>query len=147
MRISLEERDVTQEFIDKIKKLQSIGADTNKLVKSDTIESLAKKSGISVEQLIEVGLNPSENIGTSKNNIAKAYRGNSKRVPPTKEQAEELENLGISLEKKVTREKIKTVISEQKQAGKIEENSKIDETFNENFRNAESSKIKEHGVR
>ena len=147
LRISLEERDVTQEFIDKIKKLQSIGADTNKLVKSDTIESLAKKSGISVEQLIEVGLNPSENIGTSKNNIAKAYRGNSKRVPPTKEQAEELENLGISLEKKVTREKIKTVISEQKQAGKIEENSKIDETFNENFRNAESSKIKEHGVR
>ena len=94
-----------------------------------------------------MGLNPSENIGTSKNNIAKAYRGNSKRVPPTKEQAEELENLGISLEKKVTREKIKTVISEQKQAGKIEENSKIDETFNENFRNAESSKIKEHGVR
>ena len=97
--ISLEERDVTQEFIDKINKLQSMGVDTNKLVQSDTIESLAKKSGISVEQLIEVGLNPSENIGTNKDRITQAYRGNSKRVSPTKEQVEELGNLGISLEK------------------------------------------------
>ena len=42
--------NVTQKFIEIIEKLQSIGVDTNKLVQTDTIGSLAEKSGIDKEK-------------------------------------------------------------------------------------------------
>ena len=100
--ISLEEKDTVQEFIDTVNKLQEIGVDTTKLINTDTIKSLAEKSGITEKQLIEVGLNPRNNIGTSKNSIVKSYRGKIKCKPPTQEQVEELKNLGIALEEKDT---------------------------------------------
>ena len=139
--------NVTQEFIDKIKKLQSIGVDTNKLVKRDTIESLAEKSRISVDQIKEAGLNPEDKIGTSKDHITQAYRGNRGGTTPTEEQKEELKKLGMSLEKKVTRKNAKSVVVEQKQAGEIGYNLIIDKNFNENFKQAEYSIEKESGDR
>ena len=97
--ISLEETNASQEFIEKIKKLQSIGVDTNKLVQKDTIESLAKKSEIGIPQIKEAGLSPEDKIGNTYNGIIQAYRGKGKYKPPTEEQVKELLDLGISLEK------------------------------------------------
>ena len=101
--ISLESINSTEEFISQIKILQELGVDTNKLVQGDTIESLAKKSGIPTERLEEAGLNPKYNIGSKKNKIAGNYRQEQKGekpkgTPPTQEQVEELLKLGISLE-------------------------------------------------
>ena len=102
--ISLEkrERDIVQEFIDKLKTLQTIGVDVSKLVARDTIETLAEKSGINREKLEEMGLESTLKIGNQKTNIAKAYRGQGTSKPPTEKQVEEIAKLGISLERKRT---------------------------------------------
>ena len=101
MGISLEkqEKDTVQEFINILKKLQTVGVDVSKMTQSDTIESLAEKLGISKEKLEEIGLDPTPKIGKQKTNIAQAYRGKRTCKPPTKKQVEELERMGISLEK------------------------------------------------
>ena len=96
----MQERDTVQEFINILKKLQTIGVDVSKLVAKDTIETLAEKSGISKEKLEEMGLDPAEKIGSKKNTIAQAYRGKGDTRRPTKAQVEELAKLGISLESK-----------------------------------------------
>ena len=101
MGISLEkqEKDTVQEFINILKKLQTVGVDVSKMTQKDTTETLAKKSGISREKLKEIGVDPAQKIGSQKGNIAQAYRGQGTSKPPTKEQVEELERMGISLEK------------------------------------------------
>ena len=105
--ISLQERDTVQEFVDTIAVLQTIGVDISKVSISDTIETLAKKSGISREKLEEIGVDPEKKIGIQKSNIAQAYRGKGTCKSPTKEQVEELAKLGISLERKrITGKKI-----------------------------------------
>ena len=96
--ISLEERNISQEFIDTLKTLQEIGVDVSKMSQSDTIETLAKKSGISREKVEEIGLDPAEKIGRKKDTIGQVYRGKRKGKRPTKEQVEEIAKLGISLE-------------------------------------------------
>ena len=53
-----------------------------------------------VEDVKKIGLNPSDNIGKSKNHIVQAYRGKGECKKPTDEQVERLKELGISLEKK-----------------------------------------------
>ena len=98
--ISLElmERNVPQEFIEKLEKIQKIGVDVSRLTSLDTIKSLAKKSGVSEEKIKEIGLNPEDNIGYSKTNIAASYRKDRSYVD--EEQLKRLEEWGISLEKK-----------------------------------------------
>ena len=105
--ISLQQRDTVQEFINILKKLQTIGVDISKLVAKDTIETLAEKSGISKEKLEEMGLDLTLKIGNQKTTIAQAYRGQGTCKPPTQEQIEKLAKLGISLERKrITGKKI-----------------------------------------
>ena len=116
--ISLESINSTEEFISQIKILQKLGVDTNKLVQRDTIESLAKKSGIPTERLEEAGLNPKDNIGIKKNEIAIKYRKKQKGEkpkgrPPTDEQVKELSELGISLEGN-SKKKIKDTVQQNK---------------------------------
>ena len=98
--ISLEERNISQEFIDTLKTLQTIGVDVSKIVRNDTIETLAKKSGISKEKLEEIGLDPMLKIGLKRTTIVQAYRGKGNSKPPTQEQIEKLAKLGISIEKR-----------------------------------------------
>ena len=100
--ISLEVRDVTQEFIEKIKILKELKIDIAKITQTDTIETLAKKSGVIIteKQAEELGIELSNRIGVTKTGIASAYRGNGNRKKPTQEQVQELQNLGISLEKR-----------------------------------------------
>ena len=87
-----------QIFIDKLVKLQSIGVDVSKVVTTDTIQTLAKKSGVNNEKIIEINLQLDDKIGNTKNNIASAYRGNGDYTKPTEEQVKKLLELGISLE-------------------------------------------------
>ena len=97
--ISLEKKDIIQEFIDTLKQMKTIGVDVSNIVPRDTIEDLASKSGIDRKTLEKIGLEPTKKIGAKKNNIVQAYRGKGGCKPPTKEQVEELEKLGINLEK------------------------------------------------
>ena len=97
--INLEEIDTIQEFIDTLNQMKSTGVDVSKVVPNDTIESLAKKSGIDRKKLEEMGLDLTQKIGRKKNSIVNAYRGKGGYKPPTEEQVEELEKLGIRLEK------------------------------------------------
>ena len=124
--VSLEkqEKDTMQEFINILKKLQTIGVDVSRMSARDTIETLAGKSGISSEKLEKTGLDPTLRIGNKKTTIVQAYRGQGTNKPPTKKQVEELAKLGISLERKrITGKKIAkaSIISLTKQKMKIEE--------------------------
>ncbi len=98
--INLEIRNVTQELIEELEKLQAIGVDVSKIGAKDTIKTLAKKSKISEEKIKEIGLNPDERIGRRKVKVAACYRGKEKGVKPTEEEVKRLQELGINLEKK-----------------------------------------------
>lgn len=87
-----------QIFIDKLVKLQSIGVDVSKLLTTDTIQTLAQKSSVNNEKIIEINLQPDDKIGNTKNNIASSYRGKGDLAKPTEEQVKKLLELGISLE-------------------------------------------------
>ena len=71
----MEEKDTVQEFIDTLNQLKSIGVDVSKIVRRDTIETLAKKSDISKEKIEEISLDPTQKIGAKKISISRAYRG------------------------------------------------------------------------
>lgn len=89
-----------QIFIDKLSKLQTLGVDVTKLTTTDTIETLAKKSEIAIEILQEAGFDLNNKIGGTKERIAMAYRGTGQYKPPTKEEVQQLQELGVSLERK-----------------------------------------------
>ena len=90
----------TQRFIEKLKILKEQGIDVTKITQKDTIETLAKKSGvvISEEQAEKLGIELIDRIGNAKMNITNTYRGNGSYEMPTKEQVQKLLELGVSLE-------------------------------------------------
>ena len=96
--------DTIQEFIKKLKKLQQIGVDVSDIKSRDTIQKLAQRSGITIteEQAEELGLKLDDNIGQKLDTIKKALKpdknSKNKRTPPTAEQVQELEELGINLD-------------------------------------------------
>ena len=100
--IVLDKKNVTQEFIEALENLREQGVDISKLTSKDTIETLAKKSKIILEeeQLKKLGIELTDKIGNTKDRIIQAYRGRGKSIPPTKEQVEQLLELGIKLELK-----------------------------------------------
>ena len=100
--IRLEVRDATQEFIEKLEILTKLGVNVAKINSSDTIKTLAKKSGVVLteEKAEELGIELNDKIGQTRGNIANAYRGNGRGKKPTQEQVQELQKLGISLEKR-----------------------------------------------
>ena len=98
--------DTNQEFIEKLKKLQKIGVDVSDIKRKDTIQILAQRSGINIteEQAEKLGLKLDDNIGNKLSNIKQALKpdknGKKKGTPPTAEQVQELEELGINLDVK-----------------------------------------------
>ena len=66
----------------------------------DTIQTLAEKSGIGIDDLIKFNLDPKENIGSKKTSIGRVIRGKEKGNIPTEEQFKRLLELGISFENK-----------------------------------------------
>ena len=110
MDVENERKNITQDFIVKLRLLQSNGVDISNITQQDTIKTLAQKSGISEEQINAMGLDPYYRIGAVRTNITHAYRGNGTLIPPTDEQVKKLQELGISLEKKdVVQEFIKKI--------------------------------------
>ena len=99
---NLEKRDITQEFIEKLKILEQQGIDVSNIQTTDTIQTLVEKYGVVLteEKAEELGIELSDKIGYTKMNIARAYRGKGDCKKPTQEQVQELQNLGISLEKR-----------------------------------------------
>ena len=95
-----EEENTVEKFINKLQRLKEMGVDVSKITQSDTIQTLAEKSGVIIteEQAKELGIKLNEKIGNTKTNIALAYRGKGTNKPPTQEQVERLLELGISLE-------------------------------------------------
>ena len=98
--ISLERRNITQEFIEKLWILKEQGIDITKITKTDTIRTLAEKSGVVIteEKAKKLGIELSDRIGQTKTNVASAHRGDKTREKPTEEQVQRLSELGISLE-------------------------------------------------
>ena len=113
----IEKATVVEKFINTLKQMKSIEVDVSKIMSSDTIETLAKKSGINRKELEEIGLNPSQKLGQKKVDIASAYRGKGGLKPPTKEQVEELEKLGINLEEIDTIQKFIDTLNQMKSTG------------------------------
>ena len=99
INLDRQDKDTIQEFIDKLKQLKVIGVDTSKITQGDTIERLAKKSGISQNEIEKIGLEPTDNIGEKKKSIIAGYRGYSSYKLPTEEQVNELRKLGINLDR------------------------------------------------
>ena len=104
--INLDAIDTNQEFIEKLKKLQQIGVDVSKIQRKDTIQKLAQRSGITIteEQAEGLGLKLDDNIGNKLSRIKQALKpdrnGKKKKTPPTPEQVQELEAMGLNLETK-----------------------------------------------
>ena len=98
------EKPATQVFIDKLSKLEALGVDITRITQRDTIETLAKKSGITVDVVQKAGFDLGYRIGTAQFNIASAYRGTGVYKPPTKEELQQLQKLGIDLNYKKSQE-------------------------------------------
>ena len=103
-----------EEFIEKMKKLQGIGVDVSRLFTSDTILTLTKKTFVNQdeEELIEKiegeGLEPGDKIGNKLGKMRTIYKKakNGEKTngkPPTDEQVNRMQEMGIILEtKKIT---------------------------------------------
>ena len=97
-----EKKSITQEFIEKLKILEKQGIEVSNIQIKDTIQTLAQKSGVVIteEKAKELGIRLNDKIGQTKMSIARAYRRNGSGEKPTQEQVQELQKLGISLEKR-----------------------------------------------
>ena len=98
INLDRQDKDTIQEFIDKLKQLKAIGVDTSKIAQGDTIETLAKKSGISQKEIEKIGLEPTDNIGEKKKSIIAGYRGSASYKVPTEKQVNEMRKLGIRMD-------------------------------------------------
>ena len=122
--------------------MQNIGVDTKNLVSADTIGSLARKSEIDEETIKEAGLDPNYRIGRKRFLIAQACKGKGEYTKPNERQVKQLKQLGIFLEK-VTKEELKSIVVEQKNAEEIGNNSRIDKNYAEDFAHVEGKIKKE----
>ena len=96
--LEVERKNITEEFIEELIQLQDIGINISKIITTDTIETLAKKSNIDLKILKDKGIDLDKKIGLKKHYIIGAYRGNNQGMPPTPEQVEILSSMGIRLE-------------------------------------------------
>lgn len=99
--ISLEkqERDITQELIDKLVLLEKNGIDISKLSTKDTIRSLAIKSGLTdFEQLKSSNIDINDKIGSAAYRIRRLYNSGMPANQPTEEQVIALRKYGILTE-------------------------------------------------
>ena len=135
-------KNTVQEFIDILNQMKLIGIDVSKIRHRDTIETLAKKSGINRKELEEIGLDPTQRIGVKKIEIARAYRGQGTLKPPTNEQVEELEKLGISLEEKDSVQEFIDTLNQMKSIGVDVSNVKQRDTIETLAKKSDISKEK-----
>ena len=78
IKIEGEKSNIVDEFIEKIEKLQEIGVDVSKIVRSDTILKLVGKTieeseEILIKKIKGMGLEPDYNIGSKLSDLKKVY--------------------------------------------------------------------------
>ena len=105
IKIEGEKSNIVDEFIEKIKKLQEIGVDVSKIVRSDTILKLVGKTleepeEVLIKKIKEIGLETDDNIGLKLSGIKVAYnksqRGEKKHgIVATEEQVKILRKMGV----------------------------------------------------
>ena len=90
IKIEGEKSNIVDEFIEKIEKLQEIGVEVSKIVRSDTILKLVGKTleepeEVLIKKIKEIGLETDDNIGLKLSGIKVAYnksqRGEKKHGP------------------------------------------------------------------
>ena len=110
-----EKQNTVQIFIENLKKLQGLGVDITQIKKGDTIESLAKRQGVKIEELTQNGLEPNIKIASRRDTIIRAYRNKSenkkKYIPPTEKEVQELLELGIPLKTQEKESAVQTLIN------------------------------------
>ena len=76
-----EKENTIQKFIDTLKKLQQIGVNVSDIKSRDTIQKMAKRSGINIteEQAEELGIKLDDNIGRKLANIKQAAQRKRRR--------------------------------------------------------------------
>ena len=105
IKIEGEKSNIVDEFIEKIEKLQEIGVDVSKIVRSDTILKLVGKTleepeEVLIKKIKEIGLETDDNIGLKLSGIKVAYnksqRGEKKHgIVATEEQVKILRKMGV----------------------------------------------------
>ena len=105
IKIEGEKSNIVDEFIEKIEKLQEIGVDVSKIVRSDTILKLVGKTleepeEVLIKKIKEIGLETDDNIDLKLSGIKVAYnksqRGEKKHgIVATEEQVKILRKMGV----------------------------------------------------
>ena len=105
IKIEGEKSNIVDEFIEKIEKLQEIGVDVSKIVRSDTILKLVGKTleepeEVLIKKIKKIGLETDDNIGLKLSGIKVAYnksqRGEKKHgIVATEEQVKILRKMGV----------------------------------------------------
>ena len=105
IKIEGEKSNIVDEFIEKIEKLQEIGVEVSKIVRSDTILKLVGKTleepeEVLIKKIKEIGLETDDNIGLKLSGIKVAYnksqRGEKKHgIVATEEQVKILRKMGV----------------------------------------------------
>ena len=109
--IRIKPRNTIDEFIEKLEKLQIIGIDVSKIQKGDTILDLVKKTKTKendeelIKKIEEMELNPNDPISNKLRSIRKIYGKLQKsekidEIPPTVEQINKIEKMGIRIKPK-----------------------------------------------
>ena len=109
--IRIKPRNTIDEFIEKLEKLQIIGIDVSKIQKGDTILDLVKKTKTKendeelIKKIEEMELNPNDPISNKLRSIRKIYSQLQKgkeidEIPPTMEQINKIEKMGIRIKPK-----------------------------------------------
>ena len=104
------------EFIEKIEKLQEIGVDVSKIVRSDTILKLVGKTleepeEVLIKKIKGMGLEPDYNIGSKLSDLKKVYNKNQRGEKTggtiaTEEQVRRIRSFGIKIGKEITGQSI-----------------------------------------
>mgnify|MGYP000924272353 CR=1 FL=1 len=116
IKIEGEKSNIVDEFIEKIEKLQEIGVDVSKIVRSDTILKLVGKTleepeEVLIKKIKEIGLETDDNIGLKLSGIKVAYNKSQRGEKTggtiaTEEQVRRIRSFGIKIGKEITGQSI-----------------------------------------
>ena len=87
-------------LIEDLGKLRSIGIYASDIKLKDTIGTVAKRKGISEEELRKIGVNPENRIGSRLNTLKQAYKRKGTNKPLTNAEINKFKELGVNFDKK-----------------------------------------------
>ena len=109
-------KNSTDKFIEELEKLEEIGVNVSKIITTDTILSLARKTleepeEILIQRIKGIGLKPDDNIGAKLGTIRSNYNKRQKREKPKRNvvieaQVEKIRSFGIKIGEEITGQSI-----------------------------------------